>query len=161
MRIDDPERVFELYPHEVSGGMGQRAMIAMMLIAEPDLLIADEPTSALDVTVQLQVLAILDELVARARHGADLHLPRPAPGVDASATASWSCTRAASSRRWRPATSPTRKHPYTRGLLELPAAARRGPPSAAHARPPAGVGAVSSSAPGAYQGAASRRATCA
>ena len=62
--IDDPERVFRLHPHEVSGGMGQRAMIAMMLIAEPDLLIADEPTSALDVTVQLQVLAILDRLVA-------------------------------------------------------------------------------------------------
>ncbi|MDQ3059175.1 MAG: ABC transporter ATP-binding protein [Pseudomonadota bacterium] len=63
VRIDDPERVYKLYPHEVSGGMGQRAMIAMMLIAEPDLLIADEPTSALDVTVQLQVLAILDALV--------------------------------------------------------------------------------------------------
>ncbi len=78
VQIDDPERVFDLYPHEVSGGMGQRAMIAMMLIAEPDLLIADEPTSALDVTVQLQVLAILDELVARARHGAHLHLARPA-----------------------------------------------------------------------------------
>ena len=62
--IDDPERVFRLHPHEVSGGMGQRAMIAMMLIAEPDLLIADEPTSALDVTVQLQVLRILDRLVA-------------------------------------------------------------------------------------------------
>ena len=61
--IDDPERVYKLYPHEVSGGMGQRAMIAMMLIAEPDILIADEPTSALDVTVQLQVLAIMDELV--------------------------------------------------------------------------------------------------
>ena len=57
MQIDDPERVYGLYPHEVSGGMGQRVMIAMMLIAEPDLLIADEPTSALDVTVQLQVLA--------------------------------------------------------------------------------------------------------
>ncbi|MCX2860554.1 ABC transporter ATP-binding protein [Paucibacter sp. PLA-PC-4] len=61
--IDDPARVYKLYPHEVSGGMGQRAMIAMMLIAEPQLLIADEPTSALDVTVQLQVLGILDRLV--------------------------------------------------------------------------------------------------
>jgi len=64
VQIDNPERVYKLYPHEVSGGMGQRAMIAMMLIANPDLLIADEPTSALDVTVQLQVLAILDQLVA-------------------------------------------------------------------------------------------------
>ena len=64
VQIDDPQRMFDLYPHEVSGGMGQRAMIAMMLIAAPDLLIADEPTSALDVTVQLQVLAILDRLVA-------------------------------------------------------------------------------------------------
>ena len=65
VQIRDPERVYTLYPHEVSGGMGQRVMIAMMLIAEPDLLIADEPTSALDVTVQVQVLAILDELVAQ------------------------------------------------------------------------------------------------
>ncbi|ALA16728.1 MULTISPECIES: ABC transporter ATP-binding protein [unclassified Chelatococcus] len=64
VQIRDPERVFNLYPHEVSGGMGQRAMIAMMLVAEPDMLIADEPTSALDVTVQLQVLSILDKLVA-------------------------------------------------------------------------------------------------
>ncbi|WP_411034156.1 ABC transporter ATP-binding protein [Shinella sp. BYT-45] len=64
VQIRDPERVFGLYPHEVSGGMGQRAMIAMMLIAGPELLIADEPTSALDVTVQLDVLAILDRLVA-------------------------------------------------------------------------------------------------
>jgi peptide/nickel transport system ATP-binding protein len=63
VQIDDPERVYRLHAHEVSGGMGQRAMIAMMLIAEPELLIADEPTSALDVTVQLQVLAILDKLV--------------------------------------------------------------------------------------------------
>lgn len=62
--IRDPERVFNLYPHEVSGGMGQRAMIAMMLVADPELLIADEPTSALDVTVQLQVLSILDKLVS-------------------------------------------------------------------------------------------------
>ena len=63
VQIDDPARVMRLYPHEVSGGMGQRAMIAMMLIANPELLIADEPTSALDVTVQLQVLGILDRLV--------------------------------------------------------------------------------------------------
>ncbi|RMD61705.1 MAG: ABC transporter ATP-binding protein [Alphaproteobacteria bacterium] len=64
VRIRDPERVYDAYPHEVSGGMGQRAMIAMMLIPGPDLLIADEPTSALDVTVQMQVLAILDDLVS-------------------------------------------------------------------------------------------------
>ena len=63
VRINDPERVAGLYPHEVSGGMGQRIMIAMMLIPEPDLLIADEPTSALDVSVQAQVLDIIDDLV--------------------------------------------------------------------------------------------------
>jgi peptide/nickel transport system ATP-binding protein len=63
VKIRDPRRVFRSYPHEVSGGMGQRVMIAMMLIPEPELIIADEPTSALDVTVQLQVMAILDDLV--------------------------------------------------------------------------------------------------
>jgi len=63
VRIREPKRVYGTYPHEVSGGMGQRIMIAMMLIPDPDLLIADEPTSALDVTVQMQVLAILDDLV--------------------------------------------------------------------------------------------------
>jgi peptide/nickel transport system ATP-binding protein len=69
VQIEDAERVFALYPHEVSGGMGQRAMIAMMLIAKPELLIADEPTSALDVTVQLEVLALLDTLVAQSGMG--------------------------------------------------------------------------------------------
>ncbi|HEV7266464.1 MAG TPA: ABC transporter ATP-binding protein [Falsiroseomonas sp.] len=63
VRITDPERVLRAYPHELSGGMAQRAMLSMMLVAEPDLLIADEPTSALDVTVQLEILSILDEQI--------------------------------------------------------------------------------------------------
>lgn len=63
VQIRNPERVFKQYPHEVSGGMGQRVMIAMMVVRQPALLIADEPTSALDVTVQDQVMSILDEAV--------------------------------------------------------------------------------------------------
>ena len=63
VRIRDPERVFQSYPHEVSGGMGQRIMIAMMLAPDPEILIADEPTSALDVSVRAEVLRIMDDLV--------------------------------------------------------------------------------------------------
>ena len=69
VRIRDVERVYDLHPHEVSGGMGQRIMIAMMLVAGPQLIVADEPTSALDVTVQMQVLDILQELVSSAQLG--------------------------------------------------------------------------------------------
>lgn len=61
--IRNAERVMRAYPHEMSGGMGQRIMIAMMLIPNPEILIADEPTSALDVSVQRQVLDIMDGLV--------------------------------------------------------------------------------------------------
>ena len=65
VRIRDPRRVAEAYPHELSGGMGQRVMIAMMLAPDPELLIADEPTSALDATVQAEILRLIEDLVSR------------------------------------------------------------------------------------------------
>ncbi len=72
VKIRDAARVMGAYPHELSGGIGQRVMIAMMLVAEPQLLIADEPTSALDVTVKIEILKILDQLVSD--HGMGLLL---------------------------------------------------------------------------------------
>ena len=65
VQIRDPRRVAAAYPHELSGGMGQRVMIAMMLAPSPELLIADEPTSALDATVQAEILRLIEDLVAR------------------------------------------------------------------------------------------------
>ena len=86
VRIHDPRRVYDLYPHEVSGGMGQRIMIAMMLIPEPELLIADEPTSALDEPLRDTFMQVLVEDCVEA--GSALlfvsHDPRLSAGFDRS-----------------------------------------------------------------------------
>jgi peptide/nickel transport system ATP-binding protein len=125
VHIRDPERVYALYPHQVSGGMGQRVMIAMMLIAGPDLLIADEPTSALDVTVQHQVLAIMDNLVRSRGMGLilishNLHLVSSFCDrvlVMYAGRVVETCAASELSKA---------RHPYTRGLLaSLPELGRR------------------------------------
>ena len=63
VKIRLPRRVYDLYPHEISGGMGQRVMIATALAGQPDLIIADEPTSALDVTVRRHLLELMDAMI--------------------------------------------------------------------------------------------------
>jgi peptide/nickel transport system ATP-binding protein len=116
VRIDDPARVAGLYPHEVSGGMGQRVMIAMMLIPEPALLIADEPTSALDVSVQAQVLDVIDKLVRDKGMGLilishDLNL------VSAYCDRILVMHRGVIVEECAAGRLSEAKHPYTRGLL--------------------------------------------
>jgi peptide/nickel transport system ATP-binding protein len=116
VQIRDPSRVFNAYAHELSGGMGQRVMIAMMLIPGPDLLIADEPTSALDVTVRTQVLAIMDALVRERGMGLILI------SHDLNLVASF-CDRVLVMYAGRiveelpAARLAEAEHPYTRGLL--------------------------------------------
>ena len=65
--MPDPERIVKEYPHELSGGMAQRAMIAMALSCDPELLIADEPTSSLDVTIEAQILELIKDLISKFR----------------------------------------------------------------------------------------------
>jgi peptide/nickel transport system ATP-binding protein len=117
VQIRDPERVYNMYPHQMSGGMGQRIMIAMMLVSEPDILIADEATSALDVTVRFEILNLLNSLVSRRGLGLifishDLNLVRRF------------CDRVLIMYRGRVVETLDAKdlakaeHPYTRGLLD-------------------------------------------
>mgnify|MGYP001220600969 CR=1 FL=1 len=126
VRIREPEKVYNLFPHEVSGGMGQRIMIAMMLIPEPDILIADEPTSALDVTVQLQILSILDDMVREQGMGLILI------SHDLNLVSSF-CDRVLVMyggqilESLKASDLADAKHPYTRGLLDcLPSVERQG-----------------------------------
>lgn len=116
--IDDPERRYKQYPHEFSGGMRQRVVIAIALAANPKLIIADEPTTALDVTVQAQILALMENLVKR--FGSALILITHDLAVVSEMThrvAVMYCGRVVEE-------GPTRElvrhpfHPYTKGLLE-------------------------------------------
>ena len=117
VRLRDPSRVAGLYPHELSGGMGQRVMIAMMLAPGPELLIADEPTSALDATVQAEILRLIEELV-QARGMALILISHDLPLV------AHFCDRVVVMYAGRiveelPAAELARaRHPYTRGLLD-------------------------------------------
>ena len=78
--IPQPDKRVDDYPHQFSGGMRQRAMIAMALFCDPELLIADEPTTALDVTVQAQILDLMRDLQRGVQLRADHHHPRPRRG---------------------------------------------------------------------------------
>jgi peptide/nickel transport system ATP-binding protein len=116
VRIRDPRTVIGAYPHQISGGMGQRVMIAMMLAADPELLIADEPTSALDASVQAEILRLIDQLVSSRGMGLIL-ISHDLPLV------SHFCDRVAVMYAGRVMETlkagelARAQHPYTRGLL--------------------------------------------
>jgi oligopeptide/dipeptide ABC transporter ATP-binding protein len=125
--IPEPDRRFDEYPHQLSGGMRQRVMIAMALSCEPDLLIADEPTTALDVTIQAQILDLLAEL--RTRRGMAMLLITHDLGVVAEV-----CDRVLVMYAGQVVEAGSvedifhrPRHPYTRGLLaSLPRLEDRG-----------------------------------
>ncbi|MBL8689196.1 MAG: ABC transporter ATP-binding protein [Rhodospirillaceae bacterium] len=117
VRIPSPEKRFDDYPHKLSGGMRQRAMIAMALSCSPDLLIADEPTTALDVTIQAQILDLLGEL--RAETGMAIMLITHDLGVIAEMADEVLVMYAGRVIERAPAAAlfSTPQHPYTIGLM--------------------------------------------
>ncbi|MEM7387845.1 MAG: ABC transporter ATP-binding protein, partial [Verrucomicrobiota bacterium] len=116
--IVDPEKRLHAYPHELSGGMQQRAMIAMALCCQPDLLIADEPTTALDVTIQAQII----ELLTRLRSELDMsilfitHNLGLLPGIADRVVVMYQGRIVEKGPTHRLLTEP--EHPYTRGLIQ-------------------------------------------
>jgi ABC-type dipeptide/oligopeptide/nickel transport system ATPase component len=125
VRVPDPERRAGEYPHQLSGGLGQRAMIALALACGPKLLIADEPTTALDVTIQAQILDLLREL--RGRLGLALLLITHDPGIVAQMADRVAVMQAGRIVEESPVKSlfAAPRHPYTRGLLAAVPGGRR------------------------------------
>ncbi|NCA11097.1 ABC transporter ATP-binding protein [bacterium] len=117
VRMADPERRLDEYPHQLSGGMRQRVMIAMALACEPDLVIADEPTTALDVTIQAQILELLADL--RTRLGTAILLITHDLGVVAETCDDVAVMYAGKIVERAPAAElfADPRHPYTIGLL--------------------------------------------
>jgi peptide/nickel transport system ATP-binding protein len=117
VHIPNPERRARNYPHQFSGGMRQRVMIAMALACEPQLLIADEPTTALDVTIQAQILELLAEL--KAKMGMAVMLITHAMGVIAETAQRVAVMYAGKVVEEAPVGELFRapRHPYTRGLI--------------------------------------------
>ena len=137
VRIRDPARVARAYPHELSGGMGQRVMIAMMLAPDPEMLIADEPTSALDATVQAEILRLLEDLVSR-RGMALLLISHDLPLVSHFCDDVVVMYAGRIVERLRAADLSRAEHPYTRGLLNcLPSLVHPKPSLPVLARDPA------------------------
>lgn len=116
--IPDPAKRFDQYPHQFSGGMRQRVMIAMALLCKPKLLIADEPTTALDVTIQAQVLELIKEL--KRTEGTSVILVTHDLGVVAGMADNIMVMYAGkvAERANARALFKTPAHPYTRGLLD-------------------------------------------
>jgi peptide/nickel transport system ATP-binding protein len=117
VQIRDPERVIRSYPHELSGGMRQRVLIAAAFAAEPRLIVADEPTTALDVTVQKQILRLIAEL--QARHGTAILFVTHDLGVVAKISQKVSVLYAGKvvEEADTPVLFAEPKHPYTRALM--------------------------------------------
>ena len=115
--IREPARVLQLYPHEISGGMRQRVLIAMAFACDPSLVIADEPTTALDVTVQRQVLQLVERL--RLRHGAAILFVTHDLGVVAKICRTMTVLHAGRVLEEGETADVLAKprHPYTRALL--------------------------------------------